>query len=404
MESLAVGAKGFIFNTHECVDIGRILEESVVFELESLADDDDKAFFVGLILSMIAEYRQSLARRASGRQDESLRHILVIEEAHRLLKHISTERTSEMIGNPRGKAVETFCNIIAEMRSFGQGVIVAEQIPTKIAPDVIKNTNTKIIHRLVSSDDQKVIGASLGLPDSDCHYLNQLLTGFALVHKEGMARPMEVCVHNTLSNHSVGDELVKERSRDFFDRNGDDLTLLQNQFDANLALHESGLLDDPEIPVISRRLLNTVLISEKELQDLLPLAVKAVRNSHRSDYLQNSTIERALEYWFSRILLSPSMDMGDGRIPTDDVLDGIQRFWSEPNKFTRERLVHRINKWRGEKPCIPRVLEVAATSVACEISGKNDDREVLEAIACEFLTYDIRAVSLVSETLRKMIL
>jgi len=142
MESLAVGAKGFIFNTHEFEDIGSLLESRVVFELESLADDDDKAFFVGLILSLIAEYRQAAARNAPITQDESLRHILVIEEAHRLLKNISTERTSEMMGNPKGKAVETFCNIIAEMRSFGQGVIVAEQIPTKIAPDVMKNTNT----------------------------------------------------------------------------------------------------------------------------------------------------------------------------------------------------------------------------------------------------------------------
>ena len=67
-----------------------------------------------------------------------LQHLLVIEEAHRLLKNIDTERSSENTGNPKGKALEHFTNMIAEMRSYGQGVIIAEQIPTKLAPDVIK--------------------------------------------------------------------------------------------------------------------------------------------------------------------------------------------------------------------------------------------------------------------------
>ena len=151
LESLAVGAKGFLFNTQEAIDIEDFLNRNVVLELESLSDDDDKAFFVGLMLSLVSEYRQSLARQSVLDANDDLQHVLVIEEAHRLLKNVQTERTSEMLGNPKGKAVESFCNLIAEMRSYGQGVIVAEQIPTKIAPDVIKNTNTKIIHRLVSS-------------------------------------------------------------------------------------------------------------------------------------------------------------------------------------------------------------------------------------------------------------
>jgi hypothetical protein len=403
MESLAVGAKGFIFNTHECVDIEHLLELRVVFELESLADDDDKAFFVGLILSLIAEYRLSAARRASCRKNESLQHILVIEEAHRLLKHISTERTSEMLGNPKGKAVETFCNIIAEMRSLGQGVVVAEQIPTKIAPDVIKNTNTKIIHRLVSGDDQKAISASLGLPEADCHYLNQLSTGFALVHKEGMARPIEVSIHNNLSNQPVGDDLVIERSRNFFDINGGEGGIPQSALESKLLLHESGLLDASSIPIVARRLLNTIFLSEKELVDVLPAAVAEVRKQHHSDYLQDSTVEMALEHWFSRILLSASMDMGEGRMATEEVFEGIRRFWCEPQKFNRERLVHRLDQWRG-KSCVERVCELAATSVACEIAGNEDRRNISDILMRELLLNDNRVVNRLRESLRERIL
>ena len=135
--------------------------------------------------------------------------MLVIEEAHRLLKNVQTERTNEMLGNPKGKAVESFCNLIAEMRSYGQGVIVAEQIPTKIAPDVIKNTNTKIIHRLVSLDDQIAVGTGLGLDEHECRYLNQLSAGTALAHKEGMSKPVEISVFNKLQNEPVGDIRIK---------------------------------------------------------------------------------------------------------------------------------------------------------------------------------------------------
>lgn len=63
---------------------------------------------------------------------------MMIEEAHRLLKNVPEGGEG---GNTRAKTVEFFCNLLAEIRTFGQGIIIADQIPTKIAPDTIKNTN-----------------------------------------------------------------------------------------------------------------------------------------------------------------------------------------------------------------------------------------------------------------------
>jgi hypothetical protein len=189
-----VGAKGQMFNTCSFPDIEDLLSHPTVFELEALSDDDDKAFFVGLMLVLIIEYRQAQnpTVNPSKSRKTGLEHVLVIEEAHRLLKNVATERVTEMMGNPRGKAVETFCNVIAEMRSLGQGTIVVEQIPTKIAPDVVKNTNTKIVHRLVGRDDQLLLAGALGMTDDEALYLSQLPTGHALCHKERMERPVEV--------------------------------------------------------------------------------------------------------------------------------------------------------------------------------------------------------------------
>src|SRR6202007_2335742 len=106
----------------------------------------------GLLLIRLAEYR-----RYPG-QESVLKHLLVIEEAHRLLTNVG-QRQSEEEANPRGKAVEAFSNLLSEIRAYGQGVIVADQVPVKLAPDVIKNTNLKIVHRIVAEDDRTVLAA-----------------------------------------------------------------------------------------------------------------------------------------------------------------------------------------------------------------------------------------------------
>lgn len=216
LESLCVGAKGLMFNTYDFFPMKDLLNSNVVFELEDLADDDDKAFFVGLMLVLISEHRHRESPVINpGSKSKGLRHFLVIEEAHRLLKNVETERVSELMGNPKGKAVETFCNVISEIRSLGQGVAVVEQIPTKIAPDVIKNSNSKIVHRLVAKDDQILVAGSLSISDEDALYLNQLKTGHALCYKEGMERPVECIIVDDVESHAVSNDRVKETMRSF---------------------------------------------------------------------------------------------------------------------------------------------------------------------------------------------
>lgn len=226
LENLCIGAKGFTFNTCEYLDFSYLLEKNVVFELEGLADDSDKAFSVGLLVIFINEYRH-IAKEISGNKKTELKHLLVIEEAHRLLKNINTEASTEGEGNPKGKAVEHFTNMIAEMRSYGQGVIVAEQIPTKLAPDVIKNSSTKIVQRLVSIDDQKIIANTIGISAEDALQLGTLEAGYAFCHKEGMALPTKVKVSDRFTNSQgnyqdldvfVSDEGLYNQSTDRFQK------------------------------------------------------------------------------------------------------------------------------------------------------------------------------------------
>ena len=351
LESLAVGAKGFLFNTHDFINIEDLLKGRVVFELESLSDDDDKAFFVGLMLALVSEYRQCLARESVLTHTDDLHHVLVIEEAHRLLKNVQTERTSEMLGNPKGKAVESFCNLIAEMRSYGQGVIVAEQIPTKIAPDVIKNTNTKIIHRLVSLDDQIAVGTGLGLEEWECRYLNQLSAGTALAHKEGMSKPVEISVFNELPNEAIGDIRINE------------------DWEPELALHESGLLDSQDLQAISLRLLHSLFLSNTELDDLLPEAIKTARQAEQLMYVTDETIESALREWFCRVLFSANWGLVKERTSDGDVLEAVDRLWDDRLRFNQERFMAAVDKWIGESSR-DRIMESVANLAIYECGTK----------------------------------
>jgi len=248
LNSLCVGSKGFMLNTHEPIAISRLMQENVVFELEGLADDSDKAFCVGLLVVFINEYRQ-VFKDEHPTEKLGLQHLLVIEEAHRLLKNVDTEKTSENMGNPKGKAVEHFTNMIAEMRSYGQGVIIAEQIPSKLAPDVIKNSSNKIIQRVVSADDQALVANTVGIKEEDAMYLGSLETGFALCHKEGMSLPVFVKVNPVKDNIVLDENIFTKREGKMFE-------------EINFSLIKENTAD--LIGSLSLKMLNAVLAQSPE--------------------------------------------------------------------------------------------------------------------------------------------
>jgi hypothetical protein len=141
---------------------------------------------MGLIFVRLVEYR-----RAEG-PSKDLLHLLVIEEAHRLLTNVGERREEE--GNPRGKAVETFANLLSEIRAYGQGVLIADQVPVKLAPDVIKNTNLKIAHRVVAADDRAALAGAMAMSERQAHVLATLERGQAAVFSEGDDAPLAVLV------------------------------------------------------------------------------------------------------------------------------------------------------------------------------------------------------------------
>lgn len=184
LSNLTLGVKGRMLNTRHSLDFDQLLDKRVVIELEELKDEQDKALLMGLILTRLAECMKHRHRRTP-----DFRHLTLVEEAHRLLARSEP-------GDPGSKklGVETFANLLAEVRKYGEGLIIADQIPNKLVSDVIKNTHTKIVHRLFSADDRNTIGDAMGLSDEQKDFLPLLQTGETIMYCGGWHAPVWVKV------------------------------------------------------------------------------------------------------------------------------------------------------------------------------------------------------------------
>ncbi len=114
---------------------------------------------------------------------DGLRHVTVVEEAHRLLRRVDGRGATS-------QSVELFANLLAEIRSYGEGIVVAEQIPSKVIPDLIKNTALKVVHRLPAADDRDAVGGTMNLSEAQSEYVVTLPPGRAAVFVDGMDRPV----------------------------------------------------------------------------------------------------------------------------------------------------------------------------------------------------------------------
>ncbi|GAA4530132.1 hypothetical protein GCM10023096_70160 [Nonomuraea ferruginea] len=184
LRSLRVGSAGRFFEGGHPADIGGLLRRNVVLAIEDVANDEDKAFLMGTLIIRVVEH---LRMRARQEKSAGLRHVIVIEEAHRLLRDRGTGRAAT-------HAVELLAGMLAEIRAYGEGIVVAEQIPTKLVSDVVKNTALKVVHRLPAEDDRQLVGAAMNLSEEQSRQVVSLPPGDAAVFADGMDRPLRVRV------------------------------------------------------------------------------------------------------------------------------------------------------------------------------------------------------------------
>jgi len=183
LKSLTNGLNRLIF-VADSLSYEELFDKNVIVDLSRVGSSELKSLIMGLLVMQLQEYRMT-----HGRFNSELRHITVLEEAHNLLKRTSMEQASES-ANLLGKSVEMLSNAIAEMRTFGEGFIIADQSPSALDSSCIRNTNTKIVMRLPDFADRELVGKAASLNDGQVAELSKLALGVAAVYQNDWIEPV----------------------------------------------------------------------------------------------------------------------------------------------------------------------------------------------------------------------
>ncbi|MCR5593360.1 MAG: DUF87 domain-containing protein [Saccharofermentans sp.] len=184
LQSLTNGINGMIFSQDE-IPPKKLFDENVIVDLSRVGSSETKSLIMGMLVLKLQEYRIS----EDNDMNAGLKHLTVLEEAHNILKRTSSEQISES-GNLLGKSVEMLSNAIAEMRTYGEGFIIADQAPGLLDMSVIRNTNTKIIMRLPDLSDRELVGRAANLNDNQIDELAKLPCGVGAIYQNEWIQPV----------------------------------------------------------------------------------------------------------------------------------------------------------------------------------------------------------------------
>lgn len=190
INNLTRGWKKSFFESEKTTDGETLFENNTVICLAGVTDNRDKAFLMSLLLLALNEYRssrylydtdyrKSVALGRKGGHGSYLAHYTVVEEAHRILQNTSGCVNSE---NAQTVVAESFCEMLSEIRETGEGLMIIDQYPSRLIPDAIKNTNLKIIHRLLAEDDRHAVASCMSLKEDQNQLLASLKKGDAIIH------------------------------------------------------------------------------------------------------------------------------------------------------------------------------------------------------------------------------
>lgn len=210
---LMFGGRQQLFSRRCSVPLGTLFNRPVVLELKEIFNDSDKSFIAGTLLLLLYEYRKIQGPHTN------LQHVLLIEDAHRLLKN-DIRMQNDNGANPGAVFLQLFQNLLSEVGSYGEGIIASAQTPSNLMPEVLSNTNLKIIHRLLTNDDLNAVSGPKYLDDHQKRHIATLAEGQIVLYAENMPQPYNLRVKHdktteiiAQANMCESDSLVRETMR-----------------------------------------------------------------------------------------------------------------------------------------------------------------------------------------------
>ncbi len=176
--SLLMGSKGAMYGCQHSFPADVLLRRPVILELDDL-NGDEKALSMMFLLTWLREYRTL-------HPSDQLQHVTVVEEAHNVLSNVHSVGNTEIAADTKVKAVDAFSNMLSEVRSMGEGLVISDQSPEKLAPDAMRNTNLQIAHQLRDQRDREAIARAMIMDEKQRDYIGKLQVGEAAVFMTGL--------------------------------------------------------------------------------------------------------------------------------------------------------------------------------------------------------------------------
>ena len=196
-----------LFDTYNSVPVEDLLARPTLIELAAIDNDEQKALLIALLLLNIFSFVN-----ANYHSDGMLKNAILLEEAHVLLDSVG--KTSEGEANPSEIAKSLLRRMLAEIRAYGVGVIIADQSPRKVSSDVVGLTNIKVSFRLVEASDKEIIVNCTNMTEANMQRLARLKPGEAFLYYDKLDDPEEIKTHDYRKDNAIPlfltDEAVKK--------------------------------------------------------------------------------------------------------------------------------------------------------------------------------------------------
>lgn len=309
LQGLLIGSKGMMLNTKRSINFEDLLERRVVLELEEIRSATEKSLVMGFVLTNLME-----AIKARFHKKGAYHHITLVEEAHRLLSKYSAGDSPN-----KKQGVETFTDMLAEIRKYGESLIIVDQIPNKLTPEVLKNTNTKIVHKIFAQDDKDAIGNTIVLDKEQKEFLSNLETGRAVVFTQGFNKALQVQIDH-LTNTTSGEQISEERLQEIV-------------YDYYAQHYKSGVIQGSEcFKEVPTRKQMAALIDLSREQELLTFIEDFIsqRNydskytSIIKDYTKQYELEFVARYLTKMYYLTRPINMGRNKSDDGEVIQTVK--------------------------------------------------------------------------------
>ncbi|NFF82621.1 ATP-binding protein [Clostridium botulinum] len=325
VKSLTNGLNGEIFSSDE-VDNNILFDKNVIVDLSRVGSLETKAFIMGILVMRLNEHRMAFTKGMNA----PLKHVTVLEEAHNILKRTSSEQNPEG-SNVTGKSVEMLSNAIAEMRTYGEGFIIADQSPSAVDMSAIRNTNTKIIMRLPDETDRRLAGKSAALKDEQLDEIAKLPKGVAVVYQNDWLEPV-LCKINKYD----GNEVAYEYNRSIVYKQSD-----KNVFVSELLklLLRGRNIEQIEVDIeLLNKLLGRVNLSIKNKIGIHFL-LKEYVSTGKLDVWKNENFDKLseliVELLECKVLVENTVQSVENfKVLTDELCEMVEKFTVELNRET----------------------------------------------------------------------